>query len=94
MTDSIAIVITNISKIYKLYDRPRDRLKEALHPFKKKYHHEFHALNNINFSVKKGETVGILGENGAGKSTLLKIITGVLRRLLVMLLLTAKSPRY
>ncbi len=78
MTDSIAIVITNISKIYKLYDRPRDRLKEALHPFKKKYHHEFHALNNINFSVKKGETVGILGENGAGKSTLLKIITGVL----------------
>lgn len=78
MTDSIAIAITNISKIYKLYDRPRDRLKEALHPLKKKYHHEFHALNNINFNVKKGETVGILGENGAGKSTLLKIITGVL----------------
>lgn len=78
MTDQTAISVAHISKIYKLYDQPKDRLKEALHPFKKKYHHEFHALNDINFTVKKGETVGILGKNGAGKSTLLKIITGVL----------------
>lgn len=78
MTDQVAISVTNISKHYRLYDQAKDRLKEALHPFKKKYHHEFHALTDINFTVRKGETVGILGKNGAGKSTLLKIITGVL----------------
>ena len=78
MTNHLAIAVTQISKQYKLYNHPKDRLKEALHPFKKKYHHEFHALADISFAVKKGEIVGILGKNGAGKSTLLKIITGVL----------------
>jgi ABC-type polysaccharide/polyol phosphate transport system ATPase subunit len=74
----IAISVKNITKIYKLYNQPQDRLKEALHPFKKKYHHEFNALSDISFDIKKGQTVGIIGKNGAGKSTLLKIITGVL----------------
>lgn len=73
-----AIQVTNLNKIYKLYDSPQDRLKESLHPLRKKYHHDFHALSNINFSIQKGETVGIIGRNGSGKSTLLKIITGVL----------------
>lgn len=77
MTDT-AIKVTDLTKTYKLYDSPLDRLKESLHPLRKKYHHEFHALNNINFEIKKGETVGIIGRNGSGKSTLLKIITGVL----------------
>jgi len=76
--NDIAIKVQNLSKVYHLYDNPQDRLKEALHPFKKKYHHDFHALDDISFEVKKGETVGIIGKNGAGKSTLLKIITGVL----------------
>jgi len=76
--NNTAIKVENLSKIYRLYDKPQDRLKEALHPFKKKYHHDFHALDSISFEVKKGETVGIIGKNGAGKSTLLKIITGVL----------------
>lgn len=73
-----AIKVSHLTKIYKLYDKPVDRLKESLHPLKKQYHKEFYALNDINFEIKKGETVGIIGKNGAGKSTLLKIITGVL----------------
>ncbi len=73
-----AISVKHLTKIYKLYDRPIDRLKESLHPLKKQYHKEFFALNDVNFEIKRGETVGIIGKNGAGKSTLLKIITGVL----------------
>ena len=73
-----AISVKHLTKIYKLYDKPVDRLKESLHPLGKKYHKEFYALNDINFEIKRGETVGIIGKNGAGKSTLLKIITGVL----------------
>ncbi len=76
--NSTAIKVSHLTKIYKLYDKPIDRLKESLHPFKKQYHKDFYALNDVSFEVKKGETVGIIGKNGAGKSTLLKIITGVL----------------
>ncbi len=78
MQDNIAIKVNNLTKVYHLYDKPVDRLKEALNPFKKSYHHDFYAMNDVSFEVKKGETVGIIGKNGAGKSTLLKIITGVL----------------
>lgn len=76
--NNIAIKVSHLTKVYKLYDKPIDRLKESLHPLKKSYHKDFYALNNVNFEIKKGETVGIIGKNGAGKSTLLKIITGVL----------------
>ncbi|MBA1419395.1 MAG: ABC transporter ATP-binding protein [Epsilonproteobacteria bacterium] len=76
--NDIAIKIDNLTKIYHLYDKPQDRLKEALNPFKKSYHHDFYAMNDVSFEIKKGETVGIVGKNGAGKSTLLKMITGVL----------------
>ncbi len=74
----IAIKVQNLTKVYHLYDKPQDRLKEALNPFKKSYHHDFYAIDNVSFEVKKGETVGIIGKNGAVKSTLLKMITGVL----------------
>lgn len=78
MDTSIAVKVDNLSKIYKLYNTPMDRFKEALHPFKKRYHKDFYALNSLCFDIKRGETVGIIGKNGSGKSTLLKIITGVL----------------
>ena len=73
-----AIQVKDVTKIYKLYDKPIDRLKESLHPGHKEYHRKFYALDKISFDVKKGETVGIIGTNGSGKSTILKIITGVL----------------
>ncbi len=78
MNKNTAIKVQNLTKTYKLYKEPIDRLKEALNPFKKSYHNDFYALKNVSFEIKKGETVGIIGRNGSGKSTLLKIITGVL----------------
>jgi len=78
MNENIAIKVTNLSKHYKLYNNHIDRFKEALNPFNKTYHTVYKALDNIDFEIKKGEAVGIIGRNGAGKSTLLKIITGVL----------------
>ncbi len=74
----IAIRVKNISKVYPLYQRNRDRLLEAIHPLRKKYHTDFYALKDVSFEIKKGEAVGIIGQNGSGKSTLLKIISGVL----------------
>lgn len=72
------VSVSDLSKSYRLYETPFDRLKESFHPLRKKYHRDFHALENVSFQVKQGETVGILGRNGSGKSTLLKILTGVL----------------
>ena len=74
------IKVQNLSKVYKLYDTPIDRLKESMSIRKKVYHKEHYALKDINFEINKGETVGIIGTNGSGKSTLLKIITGVLNQ--------------
>lgn len=72
------IIIDNISKIYKMYNSPTDRLKEAFSVSRREFHSEFYALSNISFDVGVGEIIGIMGRNGAGKSTLLKIITGIL----------------
>lgn len=77
MSTEIAIEVDSINKIYKLYNKKRDFIKEACHPFRKIYHKKFHALKDISFSVKKGEVVGIIGKNGSGKSTLLKVLASV-----------------
>ncbi len=72
----MAIQVKDLSKVYKLYNKPSDRLKETLG-----FHvdaREHYALKHVNFEIRKGETVGIIGTNGSGKSTILKIITGVL----------------
>ncbi|MCX6175426.1 MAG: ABC transporter ATP-binding protein [Ignavibacteriales bacterium] len=78
MGSNIIVKLENVSKYYKLYDSPKGRLKEALHPFRKKYHKEFYALNNISFELKRGECLGVIGKNGMGKSTLLKLIAHII----------------
>ena len=78
MDTNAAIRVDHVTKMYKLYDKPSDRLKESLGLTRKKCYREHFALTDINFDIVKGETVGIIGTNGAGKSTILKIITGVL----------------
>ena len=74
----IAIAVDHVSKMYKLYDKPMDRLKESLGLSRQKKYKEHFALDDVSFQVHQGETVGIIGTNGSGKSTILKIITGVL----------------
>lgn len=76
MSSDYILKLTNVSKIYRLYGRPLDRLKELF--LRKPYHRDFLALKNISFSLYKGESLGIIGDNGAGKSTLLQIIAGTL----------------
>lgn len=73
-----AIQVKNVSKVYKLYNRPADRLIDTFGLPGKKRFQEHVALKDISFKVRKGETLGIIGTNGSGKSTILKIITGVL----------------
>jgi len=73
-----AIAVRGLSKIYKIYDTPMDRLKEAFSPTRKAYSVKFTALSNIHFSVQQGEFLGVVGRNGAGKTTLLRILSGEL----------------
>ena len=86
MAEDIAIHVDKLSKTYQIFDTPSDRMKQFVLPRLKSligspvrpYYKEFRALNDISFSVRRGETVGILGRNGSGKSTLLQIIAGTL----------------
>jgi lipopolysaccharide transport system ATP-binding protein len=89
MSSEITVRVDNLSKSYLIYANPQDRLKQFLLPRiqkifgnvgikKKSYYHEFYALRNISFEIKRGETVGIIGRNGSGKSTLLQVISGTL----------------
>lgn len=78
MSSEFAIEVKDLGKCYQIYDKPSDRLKQMLFRRKKKYYREFWALNKVSFSVRKGETVGIIGRNGSGKSTLLQMICGTL----------------
>ena len=74
----IAIDVQNVQKVYKLYDKPSDRMRDAFGLLKKRPPKKHYALNGVSLQIAKGETVGIIGTNGSGKSTILKIITGVL----------------
>ncbi len=73
-----AVRLDQVSKTYRLYRSPRDRLKEALLPGKKTYHQPFDALSNVSLEIMPATTVGIIGRNGSGKSTLLQCICGII----------------
>jgi len=70
--------VENVAKQYRTYARPGDRLKESLTRGRMRRHKEFWALQEVNFEIGQGVTVGIVGPNGCGKSTLLQIISGTL----------------
>ncbi len=72
-----SILLENVSKYYRLYSSPLERLKDALTPFCRSEKGMFHALSDVSLTISKGETWGVIGLNGSGKSTLLKIICRV-----------------
>ena len=75
--DKGTIEVRDLSKVYHLYNKPSDRIRETFSIRKKKYSKEHYALKNINLKINKGESIGIVWTNGSGKSTLLKLVTGV-----------------
>jgi len=79
MADDIAISVRNLTKKYRIFGHPGDRIKQALTLGRVRFHREFTALQDVSFEIKKGETVGIIGRNGSGKSTLLQLICGILK---------------
>ncbi|MDR5814329.1 MULTISPECIES: ABC transporter ATP-binding protein [unclassified Caballeronia] len=83
--DHVLVNVERISKLFRIYDKPADRLRQSLASrirmpgrAPREYGRNFWALHNVSFSVKRGETIGIIGRNGSGKSTLLQIIAGTL----------------
>lgn len=78
MSSDIVVQVNNLGKRYHIYDKPGHRLLQVLFGWRKKFYKEFWALNNVSFSIKRGEAVGIIGLNGSGKSTLLRMICGTL----------------
>ncbi|MES2243788.1 MAG: polysaccharide ABC transporter ATP-binding protein [Pseudomonadota bacterium] len=79
MHSDVAISVKNLTKTYRIFGHPGDRIKQALSLGRVRFHKEFTALKDVSFEIKKGETVGIIGRNGSGKSTLLQLICGILK---------------
>jgi lipopolysaccharide transport system ATP-binding protein len=79
-SDEIAISAKNLSKTYRLFSHPGDRVKQFFSLGFKQYHRGFNALNDVSFEIAKGEMVGIIGRNGSGKSTLLQLVCGILKQ--------------
>ena len=73
------VLVQNVSKLYRLYRRPADRLQRNACRAARPRHTDFWALRDIGFHLEKGETLGLVGPNGCGKSTLLQIVSGILQ---------------
>ncbi len=78
-SDDIVISARDLSKTYRLFGHPGERVKQFLSLGLKQYHREFTALSGVSFDIRRGETIGIIGANGSGKSTLLQLICGILK---------------
>lgn len=78
-SEDIAISVRNLTKSYRLFGHPGDRIKQFVSLGLKQYHRDFNALKDVSFDIRKGETIGIIGRNGSGKSTLLQLICGILK---------------
>ena len=76
--DELAICAEGLSKVYSMYDRPIDRLKQRFMGGSKQYGRLFTALEGVSFSLPRGQVLGLIGNNGAGKSTLLQVVCGTL----------------
>jgi lipopolysaccharide transport system ATP-binding protein len=73
------ISVNNLTKTYRIFNHPGDRLKQAMTFGMMSFHSRFTAIRDISFEITKGETIGIIGRNGSGKSTLLQLICGILK---------------
>jgi ABC-type polysaccharide/polyol phosphate transport system ATPase subunit len=78
-SEDVIISAKGLTKTYRLFEHPGDRIKQFLSLGLRQYHRAFTALDNVSFDIQRGETVGIIGPNGAGKSTLLQLICGILK---------------
>ncbi|MDX9994558.1 MAG: ABC transporter ATP-binding protein [Rhodocyclaceae bacterium] len=78
-SDDIVIAARNLTKTYRLFGHPGDRIKQFFSLGLRRYHREFTALQDVSLDIRKGETIGIIGHNGSGKSTLLQLICGILK---------------
>ncbi|WP_312738960.1 ABC transporter ATP-binding protein [Stenotrophomonas sp.] len=78
MCSDIAIQVRDLGKCFNIYEKPAHRLMQMLWRGRRQYYREFWALREVGFTIRRGETVGIIGRNGAGKSTLLQMICGTL----------------
>ena len=78
MSSELALEVEQLGKLYPIYDHPRDRLLQAFWGQRKQLYRPFWALKGVNFALKCGQTLGIVGRNGSGKSTLLQLICGTL----------------
>ena len=74
----VIVTARDLGKCYRIFNNPKDRLKQALFKHRRQYFREFWALRHVDFELMRGESLGIIGRNGSGKSTLLQILCGTL----------------